>query len=162
MRDEAERRIGHLYPKAPLPEGGEATVIAWIWTLTVRSPDPAARGVQVPLASTFLLSTKEGRKAWIEPVVDRTNGVYRFEVNAGPLAAESEARLKVGTKAARGANFKCLLTGAPIHGDWIKAEGKAGRIGSRLMAIVVEGQRGREYISPSEAQETVSRLAIPS
>src|SRR5207248_2198625 len=30
MRDEAERRIGHLYPKATLPDGSKANVIAWI------------------------------------------------------------------------------------------------------------------------------------
>jgi putative DNA methylase len=44
MRDEAERRIGHLYPKVQLPDGSEATVIAWLWARTVRSPDPRARG----------------------------------------------------------------------------------------------------------------------
>src|SRR5687767_2332859 len=38
MRDEAERRIGHLYPKAKLPDGGEATVIAWLWARTVTCP----------------------------------------------------------------------------------------------------------------------------
>jgi putative DNA methylase len=67
MRDEAERRIGHLYPKARLPDGSEATVIAWLWARTVRSPDPTARTPQgsramVPLVSSFLLSTKEGKK----------------------------------------------------------------------------------------------------
>jgi putative DNA methylase len=44
MRNEAEKRIGHLYPKAMLPDGSEATVIAWLWARTVRSPDPAAKG----------------------------------------------------------------------------------------------------------------------
>jgi putative DNA methylase len=38
MRDEAYKRIGHLYPKVTLPKehgGGEATVIAWLWTRTI-------------------------------------------------------------------------------------------------------------------------------
>ena len=70
MRDEAEKRIGHLYPKAKLPDGSEATVIAWLWARTVRSPDPAAKGAMVPLVSSFMLSTKEGKKAWVEPVID--------------------------------------------------------------------------------------------
>ena len=72
MRDEAEKRIGHLYPKAKLPDGSEATVIAWLWARTVRSPDPAAKGAMVPLVSSFMLSTKEGKKAWVEPVIDPT------------------------------------------------------------------------------------------
>src|SRR2546427_12189005 len=70
MRDEAEKRIGHLYPKATLPDGSHATVIAWLWARTVRSPDPAAKGAMVPLVSSFMLSTKEGKKAWVEPVID--------------------------------------------------------------------------------------------
>ena len=70
MRDEAERRIGHLYPKAKLPDGSEATVIAWLWARTVRSPDPAAKGAMVPLVSSFMLSTKEGKKSWVEPIID--------------------------------------------------------------------------------------------
>jgi putative DNA methylase len=70
MRDEAEKRVGHLYPGAILPDGTEATVIAWLWARTVRSPDPAARGAMVPLVSSFILSTKEGRKAWVEPMID--------------------------------------------------------------------------------------------
>ena len=70
MRDEAEKRIGHLYPKALLPDGSEATVIAWLWARTVRSPDPRAKGAMVPLVSSFMLSTKEGKKAWVEPMLD--------------------------------------------------------------------------------------------
>lgn len=65
MRDEAERRIGHLYPKAKLPDGSEATVIAWLWARTVRSPDPAAKGAMVPLVSSFMVSNKEGKKTWV-------------------------------------------------------------------------------------------------
>ena len=70
VRDEAERRIGHLYPKAMLPDGTQATVIAWLWARTVRSPDPSAKGAMVPLVSSLMLSTKEGKKSWIEPVTD--------------------------------------------------------------------------------------------
>ena len=114
MRDEAERRIGHLYPKAQLPEGGEATAIAWLWARTVRSPDPRAKGAMVPLVSSFMLSTKDGRKAWVEPVIDATapDG-WRFEVRIGVLSKADEDRLKQGTKTVRG-NFRCLLTGAAI------------------------------------------------
>ena len=94
MRAEAETRIGHLYPKARLPDGTEATVIAWLWARTVRSPDPAARGAMVPLISSFLISQKEGKNAWIEPVIDPTapDG-YRFEVKTGTLSQADEERL---------------------------------------------------------------------
>ena len=69
MRDEAEKRIGHLYPKAKLPDGGEATVIAWLWARTVKCPNPAC-GAQMPLVRSFVLSSKKGKEAYAEPVID--------------------------------------------------------------------------------------------
>jgi len=170
MRDEAEKRIGHLYPKVELtaemaaerPDlkpyvGRKLTVIAWLWARTIKSPNPAFRHVDVPLASTFMLSTKAGKEAYVEPVIE--NGGYRFTVKAGkPKDAEAA---KAGTKLARGANFKCLMTGTPIDGDYIKAEGKAGRIGARLMAIVAEGDRGRVYLAPTPEHEEIALTAKP-
>ncbi len=154
MRDEAERRIGHLYPQGARPParlrpGGDSTVIAWLWARTVRSPDPRAKGAMVPLVSSFMLSTKEGRKAWVEPVIDpAAPDGWRFEVHTGVLAKADEERLKKGTKTARGSNFVCVLTGAAISPDYIRSEGLAGRLSARLMAIVAEGERGRVYLSP--------------
>ncbi len=162
MRDEAEKRIGHLYPKATLPDGSKATVIAWLWARTVRSPDPAAKGAMVPLVSSFMLSTKEGKKAWVEPVIDAAAPEgWRFEVRTGALSKADEERLKKGTKTGRGSNFTCVLTGSAIDGDHVKAEGMAGRIGARLMAIVAEGQRTRIYLSPTPEQGALAATAKP-
>ena len=95
MRDEAEKRVGHLYPSAKLADGSDAPVIAWLWARTVRSPDPAARGAMVPLVSSFILSAKEGNKAWVTPVIDaRAPDGWRFEVHSGRLTKADEARLK--------------------------------------------------------------------
>jgi putative DNA methylase len=155
MRDEAERRIGHFYPKAKLPDGSEATVIAWVWARTVRSPDPAAKGASVPLVSSFILSAKEGSKAWAEPIIDpdAPEG-WRVEVRTGTPSKADEERLKKGTKGeGRGSEFSCLLTGAPITGDYIKSEGMAGRLGDRLIGIIAGGNRKRSYHSPDTEHE---------
>ncbi len=167
MCEEAERRIGHLYPKVQItPEmakerpdlkpyvGKKLTVIAWIWARTVKSPNPAFANVEVPLASSFILSTKAGKEAYVEPVVDGDR--YRFTVKIGK-PKDPEA-VKNGTKLAR-ANFLCLLSGTPIPGDYIKIEGKAGRIGARMMAMVAEGERGRVYLPPTQEMEEISRTA---
>jgi putative DNA methylase len=160
MRDEGQKRIGHLYPKAKLPDGVEATVIAWIWARTVRSPDPAAKGAMVPLVSSFLLSTKEGKKAWVEPVIDPVAPEgYRFEAKTGPLTKADEERLKKGTKSAKGQAFVCLLTGSAIERSYIQAEGKADRIRTRLMAIVAEGERRRHFVTPDATHESVASSA---
>lgn len=175
MRDEAEKRIGHLYPQIaitaemvedphnPRPDlepliGQKLTVIAWLWARTVKSPNPAFSHVDVPLASTFMLSTKVGKEAHVEPVIK--DGGYRFTVKVG-MPEDAEAA-KNGTKLSRGANFQCVMSGTPIAGDYIKAEGRAGRMGARLMAIVAEGTRGRVYLAPSLEHETAAQEAKPT
>jgi putative DNA methylase len=160
MRDEAEKRIGHLYPKAKLQDGSETTVIAWLWARTVRSPDPAAKGAMVPLISSFMLSTKDGRKAWIDPKIDPTapDG-YRFTAESGLLAKAEEERLAKGTKSAKAQAFVCLLTGSPIERTYIQREGKADRLGVRLMAIVAEKDRNRIYLPPDASHESVAAAA---
>jgi putative DNA methylase len=170
MRDEAEKRIGHLYPKIEVtadmakerPDlkpyvGRKLTVIAWLWARTVKSPNPAFAHVDVPLASTFMLSTKAGKEAYVEPVIESAG--YRFAVKVGkPKEAEGA---KNGTKLARGANFKCLMSGAPIASDHIYGEANAGRMGARLMAIVAEGDRGRVYLAPTTEMEAIALTAQP-
>lgn len=170
MRDEAEKRIGHLYPKIEVTKemaknrldlkpyvGQKLTVIAWLWARTVKSPNPAFANVDVPLASTFMLSTKSGKEAYVEPVIE--GGDYRFTVKVGKPKDPEVA--KNGTKLSRGANFQCLMSGTPISGDYIKAEGKAGRMGVRLMAIVAEGERGRVYLAPTAEHEAAAVKAKP-
>ena len=168
MRDEAEKRIGHLYPKievtaamaAERPDlkryvGRKLTVIAWLWARTVRSPNPAFADVEVPLATTFNLSKKKGKEAYVEPVLE--GGGYRFTIKVGtppPAAAK-------GTKMTRGANFQCLISGVPMSPDYVKAEGKAGRMGARMMAIVAEGDRGRVFLGPIDEQEAIANQAKP-
>jgi putative DNA methylase len=189
MRDEAEKRIGHLYPKVEItaeivkerPDlknymGKKLTVIAWLWARTVKSPNPAFAQVDVPLVSTFMLSTKAGKEVWVEPVIHReaesaeqeagrvvssstlpASRFYSFTVEVGKPPPEA----KEGTKLGRGANFRCVLSGAPIAGDHIKAEGRVGRMGARLMAVVAKGDRGRVYLSPTPEHEAMAEEAKP-
>ena len=170
MRDEAEKRIGHLYPKVEVtaemvrerPDlkpylGRRLTVIAWLWARTVKSPNPAFAGVDVPLASTFMLSTKAGKEAYVAPVIE--GGGYHFTVKVGK--PKDVLAAKDGTKLSRGANFRCVMSDAPIAPDYIKAEGRAGRIGARLMAIVAEGDRGRVYLAPITEHEAAANKAQP-
>ena len=169
MRDEAEKRIGHLYPKIEVtaemaqerPDlkpyvGRKLTVIAWLWARTVKSPNPAFADVDVPLASSFMLSTKSGKEAYVEPVIE--NDGYRFAVKVGTPPDEA----KNGTKLARGANFKCVMSGSPMGGNYIKAEGKAGRMGARMMAIVAEGDRERVYLAPTPEHESIVHGTEPT
>lgn len=169
MRAEAEKRIGHLYPQVEItaeivkerPDlkpllGQKLTVIAWLWARTVKSPNPAFSHVDVPLASTFILSSKAGKESYVQPVVEGDS--YRFTVKLG---APPEGA-KNGTKLARGANFRCLLSDSPIEPNYIKAEGVARHMGAKLMAIVAEGKQGRVYLAPTAEHEAIAQQAQPT
>jgi putative DNA methylase len=154
MRDEAQKRIGHLYPQVELATGGEATVIAWLWARTVKCPNPAC-GCQMPLVKSFELSTKKGKEAWVEPIIDNslTPPEIKFEVKTGiGTAREGTVERKGGI---------CIACDTPVSLDYIRTEGKAGRMDARLMAVVAEGNRGRVYLSPTVEQEEIAALAKP-
>ncbi|MGH8904414.1 MAG: DUF1156 domain-containing protein, partial [Egibacteraceae bacterium] len=152
MRDEAERRIGHLYPKATLPDGREATVIAWLWARTVTCPNPACRAT-MPLVKSFWLGKKKGKEAWVRPVVEG-NGV-RFEIGHGP-----EGPPIAGTVGRTGA--VCLVCSTPVPLAHVRAEGKAGRMDAQMMAIVAEGVRQRVYLPPTEGHEKAADVPRPA
>lgn len=169
MREEAEKRIGQLYPRVEITKetardrpdlkplvGQKLTVIAWLWARTVASPNPAYSEEHVPLVSNFVLASKPGKEAYVEIVAH--NKAYRFAVRRGRLPENSAN----GTKLGRGANFRCALSGSPITPEHIKAEATAGRMGSRLMAVVAEGVRCRVYLPPTEEHERLARSEVPS
>ena len=169
IRDEAEKRIGHLYPKAKVtaemaagrPDlapyvDRELTVIAWLWARTVRSPNPAFADVEVPLVSSFVLSSKKGKEAYVEPVIE--GRAYRFEVRVAKPPKEAKA----GTKLSRGSNFRCLMSGSPVPPSFVKSEGKNKRMGTRLLAVVAEGDQGRVYLNPTESMRLVAGVDEPT
>lgn len=168
MREEAQKRIGHLYPKIAITDemvaerpdlkpylGDELTVIAWLWARTVKSPSPAFSHVDVPLASTFILSSKAGKEAYVEPLVSGDSYQFTVKVGTPPESA------KGGTTAGKRAAFTCLMSGSPVDYKYIRSEGSAGRMGQRLMAIIAEGKRGRVYLPPTDEQLTVALQARP-
>ena len=170
MRKEAEKRIGHLYPQIAItPEmvadradlkpyaGRKLTVIAWLWARTVKSPNPAFREVDIPLASSFMLSTKPRKEAYVEPIIEQ--GSYRFKVKLGK--PPQMASIQPGTTAGKRAAFRCLMSDVPVSYDYIREQGKSGRMGAKLMAIVAEGERERLYLSPTSDHESIAMSAKP-
>jgi putative DNA methylase len=164
MRKRAMEKIGHLYPPVELPKeygGGKATVIAWIWSRTVPSPDPAFSDAQVPIASGFLLCSKKGKETWIEPLVDRANKSISYVVRHGGTKAEVE-KARSGTKSGRGSNFRCLLSDAAITMQHIRLAAQRGLMGQSLLAIVAESKSGRLYLSPNTIHEEAAIVAPPA
>ncbi|MGA1602045.1 MAG: DUF1156 domain-containing protein, partial [Prochlorothrix sp.] len=190
MREVAFERIGDLYPKVRMDinhrdtenteeslrdlraSGVESTVIAWLWARTVKCPNPAC-GCAMPLVRSFQLSTKRGKEAWVEPIVEGVNHgdtegtekenlsdrcasvvpKIRFVVRSG------EGKAPEGTVDRKGA--RCLACEQPVALDHVRTEGRAGRMGAQLMAIVAEGQGGRVYLAPTAEQEEIANSAVP-
>ncbi len=157
MKQEALKRIGHLYPKIKVPKEqgeGEATVIAWIWARTVKCPNPAC-GCDMPLASSFELSKKKGSEAWVEPQFDYANKTISYKVRLG------KGTIPEAPKTARGAKFKCIMCGESTTDDYIKQESINGRMGATLMGIVADGRNGRIYVSPTEEHIRAAQCTRP-
>lgn len=155
MRDEAEKRIGHLYPKATLPDGSQATVIAWIWARTITCPNPAC-GIAMPLVRSWWLGKKKGKEAYVVPSV--VDGKVRFDIGHDPRSAplpETD-----GTVSRTGAT--CIGCGAAVELNYIRAKGREGRMGQQLMATVAQGNRSRTYLAPATEQESGAAVARPA
>ena len=169
MLAEAKKRLKHLYPPVEItasmarerPDikpviGQQLEIIAWLWARTVRSPNPAFAHVEVPLAPSFVISSKVGKEVFVRPIIKGDQ--YHFSVELGQVPSE----LKGGTKAnGPGAAFYCIISKTPISGDYIKSEAQSGRMGQRLMAIVAEGETGRIYLSPTPQTESIANDAKP-
>ncbi len=152
MRDEAEKRIGHLYPKATLPNGSKATVIAWIWARTVACPNPAC-GATMPLVSSLWLSKKKERPTWLKTVVSgKQDSCDIVADRSGPPPSP---------KLGRGA-FACLVYGDTTGENYVKAEGMAGRMGVHLLSVVAEGNRQRTYLAPSDEHVQAAAVVRPT
>lgn len=149
MKKKAFEKIGYLYPKVKDEHGQEHTVIAWIWARTVKCPNPAC-GCEMPLVRSFELSKKHGGFS-VYPTV--TNGDVHYSVKRGKCDTE-------GTVNRKGA--KCLSCGSPVAFPYIRDEGKEGRMGSSLIAIVGDGANGRLYVSPDNNHVKTSQIERPT
>lgn len=153
LRDEAEKRIGHLYPKITAPGGTEHTVIAWKWARTVISPNPA-NPIETPLVNSWWLSKKKGKEAWVKATV--VDGQVQYEVQHNADGPKGDAD---GTVNRRGA--VSIADGTPIDLSYIRAESRAGRMGAHLIAVVADGGKGRVYVSPNEKHTSVAQVPRP-
>lgn len=152
MKQEAYKRIGHLYPKVKVPreQGGEATVIAWIWARTVKCPNPAC-GCEMPLVHSFTLSKKKGNNAWIEPIYSDKHLSFKVHHDGKPVLEST-----IGRKGAI-----CAHCQSPVEFTYIREQGKSGEMGTQLCAVVAEGKNGRIYLPIDTVQYTASCVERP-
>ena len=152
MRERAFEQIGHLYPKATLPDGSEATVIAWLWARTIPCPNPGC-GTDMPLIKTFCVSTRQRR--WIKPLVDQDSNAISFVVQDHERGVPTEATVNRG-------GATCIACGGTVPLAYVREQGQAERIKEQMTAIVAEGDRKRLFLSPADEHIQAARRDNPS
>ena len=148
MKRKAFEKIGHLYPKVRDADGKEHIVIAWIWARTVKCPNPAC-GCEMPLVRSFALSKKKNAEVYIAPIIN--DGHISYAIKQG--------KQDEGTVNRRGAT--CICCGAPVGFPYIRDEGRSGRMGRHLLALVAEGQGGRVYLPADTKQAAIANVSRP-
>ena len=168
IRDEALKRIGHLYPKVKVTRemasdrpdiepyvGQELTVIAWLWAKTVPCANPACKR-DTPLLTTYLLSSKAGKNRFVIPNQDTLTPTFTVSDSLPKDLGEAKKGLKRGTSGI----FECMYCGTVTTRNYVADEGMAGRISSVPTAIVAQGKRERIYLNVDWSTIPISDLEV--
>ena len=157
MRELAWEHIGHLYPKVKLPDGSEATVVAWLWSRTVPCPNPAC-GVAMPLLTTFQATEKRGNEHWTWPLVDRQAKTVTFTVrDQRPSDDIIAADRTVGRNGAT-----CLACNGSVNLEYVRQQARAYNMGEVMTCVVAEGDRKRVFLTPTDDDLQASNAAQPT
>ncbi|MGO4343167.1 DUF1156 domain-containing protein [Pedococcus sp. 2YAF34] len=162
MRDEATTRIGKFYPAATLTDGTSAKVVAWIWARTIPCPNPAC-GIEMPLTRSWWLRNKKGNERYVVPIAvadpSHPSGQrVEFEIASDPLRAPTAAT--DGTVGRLGGRCFACATSVPL--TYIREQGRQGRMAARLMAIVAEGNRQRDYLPSNDLHVDAANVERPA
>ena len=153
MREEAFKRIGHLYPTIKDENGIERTVIAWLWTRTIPCANPAC-GINIPLKTTFQISKKANNRHWTKPIIDRENNTISFQVQNHPTDVPTEAMVnKYGAT--------CIACKSTVKLDYVRQQTREGKMGDQMTAVAAEGDRKRLFISPTDEHMQTALSAEP-
>ena len=153
MRDEAFKRIGHLYPTIKDENGIDRTVIAWLWCRTIPCSNPAC-GINMPMMKTFQLSKKANNRHWTKPEIDRETNTISFKVQNHPTDVPTEA-----TVDRYGATCIACNTSAKL--DYVRQQARESKIGEQMTAIIAKGDRKRLFISPTDEHVQTALSAEP-
>ena len=156
IRSELENELRPLYPESVSEtEISEKRVYAWIWTKTVPCPNPAC-GCTMPMAGSYVLAKIKGKEYYVQPEVKGHQVL--FQVKKG-LLKEAQNGNKIGNS---GAKFRCPSCGEITTDEYVKEMGKAGKLGTQLIAVGYESDAGRVYESPSQMHINAASTELPA
>lgn len=149
LLQKAKERLRPLYPQQE-----DREVLAWLWTRTVKCPNPAC-GCEIPLATSFVLCSKAGQEAWAEPYYEEKR--LRFHIHAGPCPKEKQT----GKFSSMGARFRCPSCGTVCSDEYIKKSGCENKYGSALMAVLLDENGNRSFREADDMQIQAASVPAP-
>ena len=126
--------------------------VAYLWARTVRCKSCRAT---LPLLKTRWLAKKDNKRVLLtmQPNDDRSGVVFGIDAKVpehrGNAAQrrEHDKRIGVGTMSRAGAACSCCATIMTMEN--LRLEGRAGRLGAAMTAVVTDGPQGKEYRLPT-------------
>ena len=154
MLNTAGEQLGGFYPPVQLPDGTSAVVTAWLWARTVPCPNPACR-IHMPLIKTFQISQEKGNEHWTRPVVDRESKVISFIVQDTSGGVPS-------TETVNRSGLTCLACGTSAPLTYVRQQASAGNMSETMKTMVVDGDSGRTFLSPTDDHIQAALEAAPA
>ena len=127
-------------------------VVAYLWARTAECGGCRAR---IPLLKTRWLC-KKPKKRVLLTMSASDRGTVEFAVRTDvPVGAGSAARRRshdraLGAGTMSGSGTECPNCGAVTRMEELRLQGRSGRLGTRMTAVVIDGQAGKEYRVPIE------------
>ncbi len=125
-------------------------VIAYLWARTVRCK--SCRAI-VPLLKTCWIVKKDSKKVLLvlNPLADGSGVEFYIDIDA------DSGRPDTGTMSRAGVTCPCCRTIMTMED--LRVEGRGGRLGTVMTAVVVDGYKGKEYRLPTPHEIEIAEKA---
>ena len=144
--DATEAKVGYLYPADKYGR----KPIAYYWSRTARCSNPSC-GAEVPLMKGFYIANTTKKKIYFKPIIN--GSAIRFELTEGKCHEKEWNN--------RG-NMTCPCCGAVTNVDEIKNQSVSNKLNCRLMAIISDGENGKDYCIPNERETEIITSKVPA
>jgi len=147
--ERAREKIGHLYP----PGKDDKPVIGYLWARTAPCSNPSCKG-EIPLLRSLLVCNKADKRVALTMEVHKKLKTVEFGIAKGRDIERTE-----GTMQNRG-NVLCPYCEQVTPVDDLRKAGLAGKMGERMVGVIVEGKKGKEYRPVENADQKAFSDAV--
>ena len=150
LHETARRELAKFYPCDP--DG--SIPVAYIWARSVKSPNPQTPFLTPLLRHTWLRKKPKSKVAF-KIIPDMKDGTCSFQV-----FQDADIDFDPDDGTVKQAKAVCVYSQTTIPNSYLQSEGKAGRLGQKLAAVVLSPKKGpRKYRVATEDDAVVLDMA---